>query len=171
MTKIEALKKTIYNLENDVYEYDWSSSESCNCGVLAKTLLNGKSLHEAGYFRSKVIGDVGVFAKKAYCLTSDLPLSEVFQTLKDAGFTYKELLELEYLSNEKIAAAVGFELTQHNEKNYAFAFGKFNNKRDLIKYLKAWVEILEVEVPKERTRINYVSVPVSITEQMEVVNN
>ena len=23
MTKIEALKKTIYNLENDVYDYNW----------------------------------------------------------------------------------------------------------------------------------------------------
>jgi hypothetical protein len=175
MNKIEALEKTIYNLENDVYEYKWDESDKCNCGVLAKTLLGGKTAQECGYHQSPKLGDYGVFSRNAYCMTTDLPLPTVFNVLKDTGFTHEDLMNLEYFGNEKIALKLGKEISYRDGHPFGYKSDTFNDKKLLIKYLKAWVEILKeeqpiietppTEEPKIKEIIRYVSVPQSITEQ------
>lgn len=174
MTKVEALEQTIYNLENDVYEYSWSTLDTCNCGVLARTLLGGKLPTNAGFYKSPKYGGKGVFAKQAFCVTTNLPLPEVFKVLKEAGFTYPELLELEYLGNKKIAQRLGWLLS---EIGGVYFIDGFDAKNRLIAYLKAWVSILKEEqkpevlqpTPQIIERIKYVSVPESITEQTKTL--
>lgn len=146
MTKIEALKKTVYNLENDVYEYDWFDFNSCNCGVLAKAVLNGQSAESCGYRDSPISGGhAGCFSKRAYCMTTDLPLPLVFQTLKDVGFTHQDLLELEFLGNVHIANKIGKIVDVNYWPGVNIIHGFFDKKETLISYLKAWVELLTEE--------------------------
>jgi hypothetical protein len=164
MNKIEALEKTIYNLENNLVEYNWTESNSCNCGVLARTVIDGKSIWEMGYgeaIPAKV--DVSAFSKRAYCMTTNMPLPKVFKALVDAGFLWEELKELEQLENKKILRRIGAEELRRDIKE------------NLVSYLKAWVEILKeeqpivetqpTEEPKVKEIIRYVSVPQTITEQ------
>lgn len=180
MTKIETIEKTIYNLENDVYPYGWINPNSCNCGVLAKTILGGKCIYDAGYSDAPVTCSVyGAFSRRALCMTTNLPLPELFQTLKDAGFTFKELSELEYLSNLEITTKAGIDL--HYSIVGSLVNGTrmvaddFDHKPTLIRYLKAWLEILkEQEQPTQLseqpvTAIRYVPVliPESVNEQLK----
>lgn len=172
MTKIEALEKTIYNLENDVYEYLWTNPNSCNCGVLAHTIV-GELPSRTGYFDANS-GLTGSFSRRAKYMNTGLPMPLVFQSLKDTGFTHQELEELEFLGNPKIAERCGFKPEYHGE--VMIAHGHFSKKPSVISYLKAWVEILKeeevkIEVkPEIKEIIRYVAVSETIKE-MEVIEN
>lgn len=132
MNKIEALKKTIYNLENDVYEYNWDKFESCNCGILAKSIIGGKDLDGCGYRNSPSLYGSGASAM-FHCLATGLPLPEVYQAVKDAGFTFREMRHLEVMTDEEILKKAGMSILSR----------LFFDKAHLIAYLKAWVSILE----------------------------
>lgn len=181
MNKIETLKATIANLESGMI-YHWSNPNNCNCGVIAKTLCNVDDLSEVGFYNSKIrSNNVGAFAQLAYCMTSNLPIPLVFEKLKQAGFTHKELIELEYLANERIADKIGEKIIVGGTNNLPKSIN-FTKKETLIKYLKAWVEILEEESnvvtevkviedvkPVVREKTVYVSVPETITTLAEII--
>jgi|SRR5688572_9740456 len=139
MDKITALKKTIYNLENDVYEYNWGRYESCNCGVLAKSILSADNIKDFGIGNSPSRKRNGA-SSEYYCMTTDLPIPAVFQAVKDAGFSFAEMVELECLTNTEILKLSGVS---------SYELCHFEKKENLIKYLKAWVEILEEKLNKE----------------------
>lgn len=185
MTKIEALKKTIYNLENSVYEYSWGYMDSCNCGVLARTILGGRLPSKCGLSSVKAVVKKGAFSMYASCMTTNLPLPLVFKSLKDAGFTHKELYELEYLMNPEILKTLKIATYSDHFHNCNIPSSNgYQNKKNLIKYLKAWVEILEEKLNSEplvqecdarkddsstkagSIKIKYVGVPVSIGESL-----
>lgn len=171
MNKIQALELTIFNLENNVYVYYWASPNHCNCGILARTLLGGKYPSNCGYADSPTEEPSGTFSSNAFCITTNLPLPEVFQVLKDAGFTHQELLELEYLENEKIAGIMWRKLSKTLSGCIAMSNEQYANKSSLILYLKAWVGVLKEEeqtpisTPQVKEKTVYVAVPVSIKEQ------
>lgn len=157
MNKIEAVEKTTYNLENDVYEYNWGSNNTCNCGVLARTILNGKYAIDEGAFQySEEIGVGcgfnGTFNDTVnYCKKTGLPLPSVFKALIKCGFVHKELELLEHCAYDKAGT---------------------------VEYLKNWLVELrllegnQVTIIKEETvdlKVKHVyhvvSVPCSVTEQ------
>jgi len=173
MNKIQALEQTIYNLKNDLVEYNWIDTNHCNCGVLAKTVLQGKTPEECGLYNSTERAEgVGPFASYAQCMTSDLPMPLVFQSLKDAGFSFGELKELEDLSNYKICQRAGMWNVYDKDGRKINLFRE--RKEYLILYLKTWVEILKEETvaPEPvhaKERIKYISVPESLTAQAKEV--
>lgn len=148
MTKIEALEKTIYNVENNVFSYGWSSANACNCGVLARTLLNGESPTAHGYadIPEPDSGDgFFLFSNKAKCLATGIELPKVFQSLKDAGFNHEELRHLEFLSMPEILQRVEFDIP-NNGRYYTM-------KRNLLLYLREWVKILKEEQQPQHSDI------------------
>jgi hypothetical protein len=168
MTKIEALQKTVYNLENDVYEYSWTGYNTCNCGVLARTLMNGSFPHDNGTFENGAndenggtcSGFSGVYGMNLrVCSSTGIPLPKVYRVLNETGFTFKELDSLEKASY---------------------------NKEGVINYFKKWLKELQEKMPNSEPEVQvsvatkadssteagktkiitkYVSVPSSITEQ------
>jgi hypothetical protein len=163
MTKIEALEKTIYNLENDVYEYDWTDCDKCNCGVVARTVLDGELPTKNGLDDFPVcIDDEDYefpFASNGKCMITDMPLPKVFRLLKESGFEYEELKSLEFLTDKSVL------LRMKSKADY-------DEKDDLIAYLKAWVEILkeqEVKTPKVERIYIPVIVPETILKDKEIV--
>ena len=162
MTKIEALQKTIYNLENDVYEYSWQTSNTCNCGVLARTLLNGTLPSDAGYFNVAPSKEGnGVFSKRGYCITTGIEMPLVFKLLSDAGFTEEDLYNIEFLADKNIASKIGLKVYG----DWRAAHGEFDVKKNVISYFKAWVEILKKEAPVAKTTQQYQD----ITNQLAVL--
>ncbi len=159
MTKIEALKKTIYNLENDVFPYKWTDYNNCNCGVVARTIMNGTEPGCAGFHQSPSINhSLCSFSGYAYCMTTNLPLPKVFQELKDTGFTHNELMELEDLRNPIILNKLGWETFKIYDRNLPKAPNARDSKESLIVYIKAWVEILQEDQPPVKEIIKYVAV-------------
>lgn len=178
MKKIDALKQTIHNILYQGMVYNWHDSNHCNCGVVAKTVCNTNDLFSIGYPNSPLKNGAGVFAKDAYCMTYNLPLPVVFQSLKDAGFTHQELLELEYLANERICKNLGWERVKITKMNYDFHIREgatYDVKENLLIYLKEWVKILEEEtitiphilVPEVKEKIKYVAVSDTIRAQVK----
>jgi hypothetical protein len=160
MTKIQALEKTIYNLENDVYPYYWYDSDSCNCGILAKTILNGKKPREAGFLKGDPNSYLVVWGTMATCMKTGLKMPEAFQALHDAGFTYEEVNNLEKLS----------------DKRFCISGASYKQKSNVIAYMKKWVKLLKEQevqvsdttkpiVAQQPVKTVYVSVPISLTEQ------
>lgn len=126
MKKIEALKKTIYNLENGIYKYKWMDMNNCSCGVVAKTILEDEPkkngvLDIYKKLGKSVSGFAGCYEQAIeYCATTGLELPRVFMALKETGFTFGELKILE----------------DHDDY------------QSFLSYLKAWVEILEQAEPQ-----------------------
>jgi hypothetical protein len=172
MNKIQALEQTIYNLENDVYRYKWTERDNCNCGVVARTILGGKSASDCGFHDTPLKGneETGTFSYYAFCMTTDLPLPDVFQALKNAGFSHKELVDLENLINPEICNA-GEVLMDVIYDEYFSVNSYRSDKDEVIKYLKGWVKLLKKEeninlgATPIKERIKYVSVPESLSTQ------
>jgi len=139
MNKIEALQKTIYNLENNVYRYQWDSCNDCNCGILSRTIMGGKSPYEGGFLDAPFIKRIEwPFSENAYCMTTNLPLQEVFQSFKDSGFSFEDILNLESLGDDKIITRLRWD-KKHS---------KYTTKKYVILYLKEWVKMLQEREPK-----------------------
>jgi hypothetical protein len=157
MTKIEALEQTIYNVENNILSYRWYDCGQCNCGVVASTILNRES---------------GAFSCHGVCITTGEDMPKVFQALKDAGFTHKDLIELEFLGNKEILDNIGKKGFFCSEGYWIMdGVNDYTNKENLIIYLKEWVRLLKLEIPQKVVtqptpeKIRYVGVPISLTEQ------
>lgn len=145
MTKIEALKQTIINVESGKYGYYWGSSDTCNCGVVARTLLGGEYALSNGLLDIERDTSKGVFSGSYYCSTTKIKLPKVFQVLKDAGFSYEELNGLEYLSGEDVCNKLSWGTILVGCGGRVKSDLKYDNKKNLLSYLRAWVEILEEE--------------------------
>ena len=163
MTKLEALKKTVYVLENNLVKYRWTDSNSCNCGVLAQCSLglNVEELSSIIYSNihhsfepSIALGPWQKSAIKASeCLKSGLPISKVFQDLFALGFTKDEIYSLEDLSDNSILKV---------------SLSDRSSKPHVILYLKAWIEKLEKEQPIEVIeKTIYRTVLVTIDEKVK----
>jgi alpha-amylase/alpha-mannosidase (GH57 family) len=135
MNKIDALKKTLHVLENDLVRYSWSGSESCNCGVLAQCVTNRTENTLNHLVSAPRVGfstdNLGPWAKWAnHCQITGIPFNDVMKTLADCGFTWNEIKHLENLSDKSIVD---------------FPVHVRSNKEFVIRYFKAWIQKLENE--------------------------
>lgn len=162
--KIATIEKAIGMLENG-FPYTWSCDETCNCGVVY--LATGGTRKEI--FNT----DGGCWSTKintfGQCAITGLPFSIVRDRMLEHGFVRKEIIELENLSNKEIRVRANLRIDNHTKLDYgSIAFDDRGKKETLLKYLRAWVSILNEQDAKEpelKERIVYVSVPVTISEQ------
>lgn len=168
---IKKLKIVINGLETDNIHYDWDHQGSCNCGVVAQVMLEIPAANlEKRFSNLCTKGDLASFfgdplGKTAttwknlasmYCPITGIPTKELFKELYEAGMTRDDFNHLEYLSNPFILKRAEVDTTKPLFGEGLFSFirisdGKYyTRKENLIKYLKAWVSILEEElVPEE----------------------
>jgi hypothetical protein len=136
---IEVIKKTIHVLENDLVHYDWTEFYSCNCGVLIQQATNIRFLKFRSEFTT-IKGHGGLpgpwssKAKTEFCSSTGIPTTDIFKKLKELGLNEKDIMNLEFLSNEKVRGRANLN-----------KYDQFHKKDVLIKYLKAWAELLEEE--------------------------
>ena len=131
---IEALRKTAQKLENNV-PYQWGNMGSCNCGNLAQELTNYTKAQIHEYALQSRSGDWSE-QTDAYCPASKLPLDWVIDAMLDAGLTQTDLKNLERLSDQKILRRFPY-----NDR-----FLKHNLRKDVIRYLHAWADLMEEEL-------------------------
>jgi hypothetical protein len=151
---IKVIEKTINALENNLVEYNWGKSVSCNCGVLAQQVC---SLREIEDSISRVHGSLWEGRAKNQCNKTGFDLHIVFKKLFDLGLSTFDIIGLEELSNTNILKRFDNSPKFNQDRTNKYC----DNKDYLIKYLKAWREILleEGEIEPSET-IRYVTVEI-----------
>lgn len=98
---IDAFRVTADRLESGEYKFQWSDSDRCWCGLVARTLLNVSEI-ELTILRRATSDTYGVWSnwinncKK--CETTGLPLNTVLLALHEVGLTsFDDFIELEYI--------------------------------------------------------------------------
>jgi hypothetical protein len=130
--KIDLLRKTAARLAGSEH-YAWGHMGSCNCGHLAQevTELSKAEIHAYAMQR---YGDWSTQVRE-YCPSSGLPIDWIIEQLLAAGFTTRELHELEYLENDQVLKFLP------GGKRWLVR----NKRDDVVAYLQAWADMLAAE--------------------------
>ncbi len=131
-SKIDILRKTAARLAASEH-YAWGHMGSCNCGHLAQevTELSKAEIHA---FAMQRYGDWSTQVRE-YCPTSGLPIDWIIEQLLAAGFTTRELHELEYLENDQVLKFLP------GGKRWLAR----NKREDVVAYLEAWADMLAAD--------------------------
>lgn len=143
----KAIQIAINALKSDMFPYRWSAASSCNCGVVVTAMLNGsildtQAVFNLAYSQAKNIGTVTDLKKKTYtwqqmaqisCSITGEPLTNVFMKFNEMGFSVKDVVHLEYMTNAAILKDSG--INTKVEDYYTI-------KDNLILYLESWNRIL-----------------------------
>lgn len=127
---IEAMRNTVRRLETGT-SYQWGHMGSCNCGHLAQELTNlsKKEIH------SRAMQKYGDWSEQLndYCPTSGLLMDDLISHMLSFGLTTTDLQHLERLSDPQVLRRI---------KGYESGLS-YNQKQDVIRYMKAWTHLLE----------------------------
>jgi hypothetical protein len=130
---IQTIRRSAKKLELSTI-YQWGHMGSCNCGFLAQevTKLTKEEIHTRAMMRH---GD-WTEQLNDYCPVNGLPMDDLISELLVFGFDSDDLRHLEKLSDGKILRTIPLE-----ERDL-----KHNLKKDVVKYMKAWADLLEEEL-------------------------
>ncbi|MEP2772652.1 MAG: hypothetical protein ABJH05_10915 [Fulvivirga sp.] len=130
---IEALRNTVKQLQYSD-QYQWGHMGSCNCGFLAQEIskLSKDQIH------SRAMQKYGDWNDQLndYCPTSGMLMDDLITQMLDFGLDTDDLRNLEKLSDTKVLR----RLPTNNR------YLSQNKKSDVIKYIKAWVDLLEEQL-------------------------
>jgi hypothetical protein len=145
---VDALKIAIGALEKDIVHYEWASQGECNCGVIVQAMLGVDSRTTKAIFTHtrQIAGLLIQDAKgnktnntwrelcQRTCTITGMPTKTIFKILHALGLTAADIVHLEYLNNTGILAKADIDVS---DREY------YKKPKNLIKYLKAWLRILE----------------------------
>ncbi len=141
MKKSEALRKAAEQIKNNKSEFDWYTTEKCNCGILAQVVLDvsaGKLKDTIGQANlscwSSMSHRVTALEYYSICPTTGLGMVEVFKALYDLGFTRAELEALEMLTDLEYIDNIDAVI---DSRNY------YTRAHNVIKYMNNWAGKLE----------------------------
>jgi len=130
---ILAIRRTAEKLSKGA-PYQWGHMGSCNCGNLAQELtrLSKREIHSYAMQKS---GD-WTEQLNDYCPESKLPMDQMVSEMLNYGLDREDLMHLERLSDPVILRHLPV-----SERNL-----KHNFKNDVVKYLKTWANLLEMQL-------------------------
>ena len=130
---IQALRNTAKTLGKSK-NYQWGHMGSCNCGHLAQeiTKLTKSEIHQRAMQKYGDWND----QLNDYCPTSGLLMDDLITELLGAGLDVDDLKYLEKLSDIEVLR------TLPESDRYL----SHNKRDDVIKYLKAWADLLEARL-------------------------
>ena len=135
--KIETLYAALEALKNNKIEYLWKEQPSCNCGIIAQCV--SILPREIDGLQTALIGKTDLFTWSNYiefhCTSTGEPLHYIFEKLFEIGLTKEDICDLEYLRNKDILKRANIDI--YSQYPY------YEDKTNLIKYIAAWIAILE----------------------------
>lgn len=148
---IQALRQTAQKLTHAT-SYQWGHMGSCNCGHLVQevTKLTKAEIHE---YAMRTRG--GDWSEQAldYCPTSGYLMDQVISIMIEAGLEVQDFKQLERLSDRAVLRRLpeGERHLQHNRRE------------DVVKYLRAWADLLEDQL------LSQVALPPLVSPPVEMV--
>lgn len=133
---VTALLNTASKIEKS-NNYQWGHMGLCNCGFLTQEItkqrkeeIHGKAMQRHGDWNEQL---------NDYCPTSGLPMDDLISEMLEFGFDTDDLKHLEKLSFPAILHSFPIE-----ERDL-----RHNLKTDVVKYLRRWAELMEIQLLKE----------------------
>lgn len=159
---IIALKKTVDDLVNNKKEYQWTDIARCNCGIVAQNVC-GFSERQVDHYAKSLWTDMA-----EECQSTGIPINIIMAKLQEVGMSWEDIMDLEYCGNEKICEEAGISIRHmKGGRFYATSNGKalllYQTKEGLIRYLNAWIRILEREQP---TPIKFIKLSEMVENQI-----
>lgn len=112
---ITALRTAATALENGTFAYDWGRANSCNCGIIASTLLH-KSIDSLKPIMPVMEQDHGSWRETVgrHCPVTGMSENVVLRAMQEAGMSQLDIVQLEDLSNPEVLKR--FEVTTKQTK-------------------------------------------------------
>lgn len=130
---VHVLRKTADKIERST-NYQWGHMGLCNCGFLAQeiTQLKKEEIH------SRAMQRYGDWREQLndYCPTSGYPMDELISDMIAFGFDRDDLGHLEKLSDARV-----LQNLPEGERHLIY-----NQQHDVVKYLKAWANLVEQDL-------------------------
>lgn len=109
---ITALRTAAKALEDGTFAYNWKKPESCNCGVIASTLMNKSISGLRSVLPESIPTEEGLDCSwrgfvQNYCPVTGLSENVVLKALQEAGMSQQDIVELETLSNALVCERAG----------------------------------------------------------------
>jgi len=107
---ITALRTAAKALEDGTFAYNWKYPQSCNCGIIASTLMN-KSISqlEQDLHRIELPKGGGIKTTHTWrniishhCPVTGLSTNSIIRSMQEAGMTQSDIVQLEDLSNPEV---------------------------------------------------------------------
>lgn len=129
---IHSLIETVERLK-DGARYEWGHMGRCNCGHLIQTVTDMSDYEIVRSIDFEL--DEWTEHAKLYCDGSGHKVDDIFHLLENIGFEYKDVVNLEYLSDPDVINALPVD-RKYLQKN---------NVDDVILYMETLVDVLEKE--------------------------
>lgn len=132
---VDLLRKTAERLD-DGARYEWGHMGRCNCGHLVQTLTDMTDRQIA----EKVEHQLDEWSEhaKVYCTQTGTPVEELFRALEEVGFSHRDVVALEYLSDNRVRSRLG-EQGRRLRRNHA---------PDVSLYMRTLADVIETEHAK-----------------------
>ena len=111
----ELLNETADRLDAGA-RYEWGHMGRCNCGHLVQTLTQMSDRQIAEAVNHQL--DEWTEHAKLYCEQTGATVEELFRALEEVGFTHRDVMALEYLSDPRGLKSLG-KRGQSLRRNYA----------------------------------------------------
>ena len=127
---IRHLRHTANKIESEEWDYHWPNSSSCNCGLLARSVV-GEPVEVGGTWGRAADPEL-----RGMCLTTGVSLEDVLRKLRDLGLTASDIKKLETFGHEAVVQEAGFS----GNDNY-------DDKQKVVTYMRTWADLLERAQP------------------------
>lgn len=132
-TKRDYLLKAADYIEQHPEEYYWGNVITCQCGVLAKVVIE-QDLGVLNRFCYSGSVSWGELLKDRIdvpvCTSTGLSITQIIEALYSAGFTKQELIDLEDLNSKEVLSVLSKGTTPCEAK-------------DAVLYLRTWAALLD----------------------------
>lgn len=130
---IDALRETANRLGEGA-AYEWGHMGRCNCGHLVQTVtaLSDSEIARSVQFQ---LDEWSEYAEE-FCQGTGEYVEDLFLTLQNIGFGYKDVIHLENLSDKMVLNRLGGGRPRYLERN---------NVSDVMLYMQTLADILDEE--------------------------
>lgn len=98
------LRRTADRLDQGAH-YEWGHMGRCNCGHLVQTITSLTSRQIAESVNHQL--DEWSEHARDYCTMTESPVDDLFRALAEVGFSHRDVMALEYLSDPRVLTALG----------------------------------------------------------------
>ena len=141
---VQALRVTAQRLRDGAH-YEWGHMGRCNCGHLVQTItaMTSREIAESIDFAM----DEWSEHAKDYCEGTGHKVDDLFLTLQQIGFDYRDVMHLENLTDQRVLTRLG----QHLRRNCV---------TDVTLYMTTLADILEEDY-RQRHTVDILSLPLT----------
>lgn len=127
-----ALRDTANRLKNGS-KYEWGHMGRCNCGHLVQTITKLSDVEIVKTIDHEI--DEWTEHALEYCRSTNTKAAHIFEKLSSYGFTYEDVIKLEYLSDRRVLSRLSDDGIPIYLRN--------NNVEDVVLYMETMAEMLE----------------------------